>query len=37
MPLTQFAIVKAIAKDKPFMLSDGFGLHLLVQPNGGKL
>jgi integrase len=37
MPLTQFAIVKTIAKDKPLMLADGFGLHLLVQPNGSKL
>ncbi len=37
MPLTQFAIVKALATDKPLMLSDGFGLHLLVQPNGSKL
>lgn len=37
MSLTQFAIVKAVAKDKPLMLSDGFGLHLLVQPNGSKL
>lgn len=37
MPLTQFAIVKAAAKDKPFKLSDGGGLHLLVQPNGSKL
>ena len=37
MPLTQFAIVNAAATDKPLMLSDGFGLHLLVQPNGSKL
>jgi integrase len=37
MSLTQFAIVKAVARDKPLMLSDGFGLHLLVQPNGSKL
>jgi integrase len=37
MSLTQFTIVKAVAKDKPSMLADGFGLHLLVQPNGSKL
>lgn len=38
MSLTQFAIVHAVTKDnKPLMLSDGFGLHLLVQPNGSKL
>jgi Arm DNA-binding domain len=37
MSLTQFAILKAVAKDKPLMLADGFGLHLLVQPNGKKL
>ena len=38
MSLTQFAVVHAVAKDnKPLMLSDGFGLHLLVQPNGSKL
>ncbi len=37
MSLTQLAIVNAIAKDKALMLSDGFGLHLLVQPNGSKL
>ena len=37
MPLTQFAIVKATAKDKPLKLSDGGGLHLFVQTNGSKL
>src|SRR5450432_2191781 len=37
MSLTQFAIVNAVAKDKQLMLSDGFGLHLLVQPSGSKL
>ncbi|MGZ5865428.1 MAG: tyrosine-type recombinase/integrase, partial [Xanthobacteraceae bacterium] len=37
MALTQFAIVKAAAKDKPLKLTDGDGLHLLVQPNGSKL
>jgi len=37
MSLTQFAIVKAVAGDKPLKLSDGGGLHLLVQPGGSKL
>ena len=37
MSLTQLAIVNAAATDNPLMLSDGFGLHLLVQPNGSKL
>ena len=37
MPLTQFAIVKAVATDKPLKLPDGGGLHLLVQPGGSKL
>jgi hypothetical protein len=34
--LTQFAIMNAVAKDKPLKLSDGAGLHLLVQPGGSK-
>jgi len=37
MPLTQFAIVNAAPKDKPYKLADGGGLHLLVRPNGSKL
>ena len=37
MALTRFAIDKAAPKSKPFKLSDGDGLHLLVQPNGSKL
>jgi integrase len=37
MPLTQFAIIKATTKLRPFKLSDGGGLYLLVQPNGNKL
>jgi integrase len=37
MHLTQFAIINAVATDKPIKLSDGEGLHLLVQPNGRKL
>lgn len=37
MPLTQFKIVNATAEEKPTKLSDGQGLHLLVQPSGIKL
>jgi serine protease inhibitor len=37
MALTQFAIVNAVAKDKPVKLSDRDGLHLLVTPGGSKL
>jgi integrase len=37
MSLSQLAILKAVAKDKPLRLYDGEGLHLLVQPGGGKL
>jgi Arm DNA-binding domain len=37
MALTLFAIEKAKPKEKPYKLSDGGGLHLLVQPGGSKL
>src|SRR3984957_14715861 len=37
MSLTQFAIVRALPKEKPYKLADGGGLHLLVRPNGSKL
>jgi integrase len=37
MALTQFAVLHAVASDKPLKLSDGDGLYLLVQPNGAKL
>jgi hypothetical protein len=37
MPLTQFAVTNAAVKDKPYKLTDGDGLHLLVRPNGSKL
>ena len=33
---THFAISKAAPKEKPYKLSDGFGLHLLVEPHGSK-
>ncbi len=37
MPLTESEAVQATAKAKPFKLSDGHGLYLLVKPNGAKL
>jgi integrase len=35
--LTVFAIDRARAKEKSYKLSDGNGLHLLIEPNGSKL
>ena len=37
MHLSNFAITKARPKPKPYKLSDGAGLHLLVEPSGSKL
>ncbi len=37
MFLSDLAIRKAKPDGKPFKLSDGGGLHLLVRPNGAKL
>ncbi|PIZ30186.1 MAG: integrase, partial [Alphaproteobacteria bacterium CG_4_10_14_0_8_um_filter_53_9] len=37
MPLTNTAIQAAKPKDKPYKLTDGEGLYLLVTPAGGKL
>ncbi|MBM3607753.1 MAG: DUF4102 domain-containing protein [Alphaproteobacteria bacterium] len=37
MPLSHFQISKAVPKEKPYKLTDGFGLHLLIQPGGSKL
>lgn len=37
MALTLFSIQNAKPRDKPYKLSDGDGLHLLVQPSGSKL
>jgi integrase len=34
--LTQFAVAHAKPKEKPYKLSDGFGLHLLVTTAGAK-
>jgi integrase len=36
MALTFFELKAVAAKDKPYKLSDGDGLYLLVQPNGHK-
>jgi integrase len=37
MTLTNVAIQNSKPRDKAFKVSDGGGLHLLVQPNGSKL
>jgi integrase len=37
MPLSDVACRNAKAGEKPIKISDGGGLHLLVQPRGGKL
>jgi hypothetical protein len=37
MLLTSLAVQNAKPKAKPYKLSDGNGLHLLVQPNGRRL
>lgn len=37
MALTNVAIKNASAKDKPYKLTDGEGLYLLVKPNGARL
>jgi len=37
MPLRELQVRKAKPKDKPYRLTDGEGLHLLVKPNGSKL
>jgi hypothetical protein len=37
MHVSNFAITKAKPKEKPYKLSDGAGLHLLVEANGSKL
>lgn len=36
MSLSQFAIDRAKPKDKPYLLSDGDGLHLRIHPKGGR-
>ncbi len=37
MPLTDIAIRNAKPGEKPIKLSDGAGLHVLIQPHGSKL
>lgn len=37
MPLSDIQVKNAKPKDKDYKLSDGYGLHLLVTPTGGKL
>ena len=37
MDLTDIAVRKAKPGEKPYKLTDGHGLFLLVQPSGGKL
>jgi hypothetical protein len=37
MRLSEFTIRKAKPKEKPYRLTDGGGLHLLVQSSGSKL
>ncbi len=37
MALTDIAIRKTKPRTKPFKLTDGGGLHLLVKPSGAKL
>ena len=37
MPLTNTAVKNAKPKEKPYKLTDGAALYLLVQPNGRKL
>jgi hypothetical protein len=37
MPLTHFDLENAKPAEKPYKLSDGGGLHVVVQPNGSKL
>ena len=37
MALTHTTVLKALATQTPYKLSDGGGLHLLVQPGSSKL
>jgi hypothetical protein len=36
MSLSQFAINNAKPQDRPYLLSDGDGLHLRIHPKGGR-
>ena len=37
MVLSQFSVLKAGVKGKPYRIYDGDGLHILIRPNGSKL
>lgn len=37
LPLSDMQVNRAKSKDKPYKLTDGGGLYLLVTPTGGKL
>lgn len=37
MPLTDSAIKTAKPKEKPYKLSDAYGLYLVINPSGAKL
>jgi hypothetical protein len=37
MPLKELEVKYASKRQRPYKLSDGDGLHLLVQPSGSKL
>ena len=37
MPLTVLAVENAKPREKAYVLTDGNGLHLVVNPNGNKL
>ena len=37
MPLSPLQVKNAKPAEKPYKLSDGDGLYLLVQPTGGRL
>jgi hypothetical protein len=36
MPLTDISVRQAKARTRPYKISDGAGLMLLIQPNGAK-
>ena len=37
LPLTDLQVKNAKPKDKPYKLTDGGGLYVLITPSGGKL
>lgn len=36
MPLTDLELRRSKPQDKPYTLSDGSGLSILIEPNGSK-